>query len=444
MNDIAPLARDAAPAGTPTAPTKPRRRVSYEALEQLVPEARRYDVSIQSGLVFSVHPNGFKTWVFVYDQNARLRRRTLGVFPDMTPKQARRALRDAQKRLHAFDDAPRASLPSPSGSMLLHDVVDTLDELANMRNALILAGALLVTATGWIWISAPAEQPRQLTAQAAAPVANGAAADGDAVTSERPALEVPAQALLPTSQATVSVPASKPATLANASPVVRLEAELDEPVPQAMAQAVASDLLSAVESEPEPEQAPEPAELPSVATAPPSAPLRQPEPVAAAPTPSTTPEPPTDALPTATSDAPTEAPITLALAEAAVEPTWMAGSQVYSEQVTRAVLTRAVVNREPTETLPTYLQAEGEQPVKVYYFTEFGDMAGEQVHYRWTHRGRVVAEVPVNIGNAWRWRSYSQKDIRPDETGEWLVSVVDSEGQIMAQAGFAILDVEAP
>lgn len=451
--------------------------MSYEALEQLAPEARRYDVAVQSGLVLSVHPNGFKTWVFVYDQNARLRRRTLGVFPDMAPKQARRALRDARTRLHTFDDAPRSSLPAPTGPLLVQDIVETLDELANTRNAIVLATVLLATAAGWIWMSAPipaTPEPTQVEV-AARTSSRLATALTPVDIAAPPAQEVPAQAVL--------------------APASTLEAQLDEPVPQALAQSVAPDLLSAIETEasiasaapsdtlPEPPSVSEPiAALPApapskadatdslISAGPPDEKLASTDPIArvalsgddqlrhrgnkdlapssivvagAAPLDipaddSTALTSPVTASPATTPEQDTALPAMLALVETTEEQTWLPGSQVYSDRVTRAVLTRGVVNREPTETLPTFVQPEGEQPVKVYYFTEFGDMAGEQVHYRWTHRGRVIAEVPVNIGNAWRWRSYSQKDIRPDQTGEWLVSVLDSEGLILAQAGFTM------
>ena len=114
MNETAPVEADD-PGDPPGAVTELGKSPRVEQLERLQPAERRYDVPIEDDFVFSVHPNGIKTWVFVYEHNERLRRRTLGVFPDMPPKAARRALRSVRALRHTFDDAP-APRPLPSGA----------------------------------------------------------------------------------------------------------------------------------------------------------------------------------------------------------------------------------------------------------------------------------------------------------------------------------------
>ena len=57
-------------------------------------------------------------------------------------------------------------------------------------------------------------------------------------------------------------------------------------------------------------------------------------------------------------------------------------------------------------------------------------MEGQQVTHRWEHDGKVMAEVPFQVGGP-RWRVYSSKQLENDWTGEWKVSVVDGNGSTL-------------
>ena len=94
--------------------------------------------------------------------------------------------------------------------------------------------------------------------------------------------------------------------------------------------------------------------------------------------------------------------------------------------VARAAFASAVQDREPIDNLKEIASSE-----KVYYFTELRDMSGQTVTHRWEHNGKVMAEVPFNVGGD-RWRVYSSKNILPEWDGEWKASVVDSTGEILS------------
>lgn len=91
--------------------------------------------------------------------------------------------------------------------------------------------------------------------------------------------------------------------------------------------------------------------------------------------------------------------------------------------VARAAITNAIENREPVGNLAD-VTTETE---KVYYFTELRDMEGQTVTHRWEHNGETFAEVEFQVGGP-RWRVFSSKNLTPDWTGEWQVSVVDASG----------------
>ncbi len=95
--------------------------------------------------------------------------------------------------------------------------------------------------------------------------------------------------------------------------------------------------------------------------------------------------------------------------------------------VARATFTSSIQEREPTDQLST-LTNDNDQ---IYYFTELRGMAGHSVTHRWEHDGKVVAEVPFDVGGD-RWRVYSSKRLDPSWTGEWRASVIDATGTTLS------------
>lgn len=94
--------------------------------------------------------------------------------------------------------------------------------------------------------------------------------------------------------------------------------------------------------------------------------------------------------------------------------------------VTRAQFTSGITDREPVDALDTMSVGDG----RVRFFTELHGLAGERVIHRWEYGGRVMAEVPIDVG-ADRWRAWSSKRVLPAWTGEWQVSVVLGDGSVI-------------
>lgn len=93
--------------------------------------------------------------------------------------------------------------------------------------------------------------------------------------------------------------------------------------------------------------------------------------------------------------------------------------------VVRAAFSSAIENREPVDQL-TQSSAN-----RIYYFSELRGMSGQRVTHRWEHNGKIMAEVPFEVGGD-RWRIYSSKRILPEWNGEWKASVVSSDGSELA------------
>lgn len=105
--------------------------------------------------------------------------------------------------------------------------------------------------------------------------------------------------------------------------------------------------------------------------------------------------------------------------------------------VARGVFTTAIVDREPTDRVDTL----GNDTRRIYYFTELEDLDGRAVTHRWEHEGETRAEVEFIVGGP-RWRVYSSKNLDPAWLGEWVVSVVDEQGNVLRQDRFVYIAEE--
>jgi hypothetical protein len=99
--------------------------------------------------------------------------------------------------------------------------------------------------------------------------------------------------------------------------------------------------------------------------------------------------------------------------------------------VARAQFTREVHDREPADQITSLPNTD----TRIYFFTELKNMTGQTVTHRWEHNGKVMAEIPVEVGGA-RWRTYTSKTLDPGLTGEWKASVVDSTGGTLSASTF--------
>jgi hypothetical protein len=124
---------------------------------------------------------------------------------------------------------------------------------------------------------------------------------------------------------------------------------------------------------------------------------------------------------------PAKAPATPAASPAEAE----AAAPAPAGSVARAQFTREVREREPADQVTALPNTD----TRIYFFTELKGMAGQTVTHRWEHNGKIMAEIPVEVGGE-RWRTYTSKTLDPSLTGEWKASVIDSAGGTLAAGTF--------
>jgi hypothetical protein len=100
--------------------------------------------------------------------------------------------------------------------------------------------------------------------------------------------------------------------------------------------------------------------------------------------------------------------------------------------VTLAQFTTEIEDQEPVDSI-SFLDTRQSE---IIFFTDVQGFAGETLVHRWEYQGQVMAEVPFEVPED-RWRGWSSKQLLPDWVGDWTVSVVKSDGEVIAAESFS-------
>ena len=72
------------------------------------------------------------------------------------------------------------------------------------------------------------------------------------------------------------------------------------------------------------------------------------------------------------------------------------------------------------------------------FFSELRNMQGQAVRHQWYYQGQQLASIELAVSSP-RFRTYSTKNIMPEQLGDWRVEVIDADGNLLAQKEFRIL-----
>lgn len=108
-------------------------------------------------------------------------------------------------------------------------------------------------------------------------------------------------------------------------------------------------------------------------------------------------------------------------------------AQVFSNDVTRFIITSSVIENEPVGTINGI--TFDNNIATVYAFSEVNNLKDSSLYYIWRFNGKDVAKVKINIGGQ-RWRSHSSKFIQANMQGEWTVELQNGKGEILAANQF--------
>ena len=112
----------------------------------------------------------------------------------------------------------------------------------------------------------------------------------------------------------------------------------------------------------------------------------------------------------------------------------LTGGSVLAVDVADAVITTAVINREPVDEVEAFPIQNG----RLYCFTRItGAEEPTFVYHLWYHEETLMSrvELPVNSPD---WRTWSAKKFLEDQPGEWHVDVLDVTGKLIRSVTFQL------
>lgn len=101
--------------------------------------------------------------------------------------------------------------------------------------------------------------------------------------------------------------------------------------------------------------------------------------------------------------------------------------------VTEAVICTGVEQREPKGAAESFDSDVGQ----LFCFTRIEGAAGTTIKHAWYWRDALQREIPLAIGGS-PWRTWSQKNIQPSQTGAWRVDVVAEDGAVLKSLNFTV------
>ena len=117
--------------------------------------------------------------------------------------------------------------------------------------------------------------------------------------------------------------------------------------------------------------------------------------------------------------------------------TLLASQNVWAQAeltVTESAISRDVVDRMPVDADTTFASDVG----RLYCWTRISGAEGETtVHHVWFHGDEERADLELRVG-ASPWRTWSNKAIVPEWTGDWRVEVRDADGNVLETIRFTV------
>lgn len=152
---------------------------------------------------------------------------------------------------------------------------------------------------------------------------------------------------------------------------------------------------------------------------------------------------PKDEAPSEASQPPSRPAAEVSPPEAALEASSDAGSSAVEESpsseetptdayVALAQFTTEIEDREPVDAI-SFLDNQSRE---IIFFTDFRGFGGQTLTHRWEYRGKVMGEVTFDVESD-RWRAWSRKQLLPVWLGDWTVSVVKPDGEVIAAETFS-------
>ena len=103
-------------------------------------------------------------------------------------------------------------------------------------------------------------------------------------------------------------------------------------------------------------------------------------------------------------------------------------------QLEEAAICRNIVNRAPIGKGSVFHTSIG----RLYCFTKVvGAKTDTAIIHHWYLNGKLKSSVTLPVNSA-AWRTWSSKDITPNESGDWMVEVLTADGDALESILFLV------
>jgi len=108
------------------------------------------------------------------------------------------------------------------------------------------------------------------------------------------------------------------------------------------------------------------------------------------------------------------------------------GTSVFAGEVSRAIFTTAIEDREPVIAVDSI---SSNSYSSLTFFTELSELQGHNITHQWVFDGDVMFEKTFEVSGA-RWRIWTSKTFLPSWTGTWTVNVLDDDRSVLVSKTF--------
>ena len=110
----------------------------------------------------------------------------------------------------------------------------------------------------------------------------------------------------------------------------------------------------------------------------------------------------------------------------------LAGSNALAGEVSRAVFTTSIEDREPVMAVDSVSSSAFSS---ISFFTELTELQGHNITHQWVFGDKVMFEKTFEVSGA-RWRVWTSKTFLPGWNGTWTVNVLDDDRSVLVSRNF--------
>jgi len=112
--------------------------------------------------------------------------------------------------------------------------------------------------------------------------------------------------------------------------------------------------------------------------------------------------------------------------------TLLTGNNAFAGEVSRAVFTTSIEDREPVMAVDS---VSSRAFSSITFFTELTELQGHNITHQWVFGDKIMFEKTFEVNGA-RWRVWTSKTFLPGWNGTWTVNVLDDDRSVLVSKNF--------